>query len=203
IESALHRDAGWKADRRGLDVLAGGHPDVRAGVGHREGARECRLGRASGAGLVVRTERAGRDEDGSARKRLRPDATCCWRRRWFTAPGSCGSRAPKRPRNHERGESSPFPGVLGAGAGVAGAAGVVMSSSSTSNTSVAPPGILGGAPRSPYAMSDGQTSRALPPFFIIWTPSVQHLITPFSGNSAGSPRCTDLSTTLPSLTLPS
>ena len=31
----------------------------------------------------------------------------------------------------------------------------------------------------------GQTSRLLPPTFMSWTPSVQHLMTPFSGNVAG------------------
>src|SRR5713101_6445544 len=35
-------------------------------------------------------------------------------------------------------------------------------------------------------MSDGQTSFALPPTFISWRPSVQHLITPFSGKVAAA-----------------
>ena len=61
----------------------------------------------------------------------------------------------------------------------------MISSSSTSKTSVEPGLILGGAPRSPYAMSDGQTSFALPPTFIMATPSVQHLMTWFSGKVAG------------------
>src|SRR5947199_124002 len=51
-------------------------------------------------------------------------------------------------------------------------------------------------------MSEGQTSFALPPTFIIWSPSVQHLMTPFSGKVAGSPRCTELSNTVPSVSLP-
>jgi hypothetical protein len=49
--------------------------------------------------------------------------------------------------------------------------------SSTSKTRVAPPGITGGLPRSPYAMLEGQTSLDFPPTFIFWTPSVQQGIT--------------------------
>src|SRR5207249_4578247 len=60
-----------------------------------------------------------------------------------------------------------------------------MPRSSTSKTRVAPPGMVGGCPWSPYAMSEGQTRRAFSPTFIFWTPSVQHLITWFSPNSAG------------------
>src|SRR6185369_14791696 len=52
-----------------------------------------------------------------------------------------------------------------------------MPRSSTSNTSVEPGLMSGGDPRSPYAMSDGQVSFALPPTFISCTPSVQHLMT--------------------------
>jgi hypothetical protein len=49
-------------------------------------------------------------------------------------------------------------------------------------------GITPPAPRAPYAMFGGHTSLALPPGFIFCTPSVQHGITPESGNSIGSPR---------------
>src|SRR5205085_7488069 len=52
----------------------------------------------------------------------------------------------------------------------------LIASSSTSNTSVAPPGMVGGCPWSPYAMSEGHTSRAFSPTFILPTPSVQHLM---------------------------
>jgi hypothetical protein len=62
----------------------------------------------------------------------------------------------------------------------------LIPSSSTSKISVAfggigPPGV----PRSPYARLGGQVSFALPPTFNCCTPSVQHLMTRFSGNSAG------------------
>ena len=62
--------------------------------------------------------------------------------------------------------------------------------------------IVGGEPRSPYAMSDGQISFAFPPTFIICTPSVQHGITPLSGNVTGSPRSTELSKVSPLVSLP-
>ena len=51
-------------------------------------------------------------------------------------------------------------------------------------------------------MVDGQTSRLLPPTFMVWTPSVQHGITWFSGKEAGSLRCTLLSNTVPSVRVP-
>jgi len=60
--------------------------------------------------------------------------------------------------------------------------------SSTSKLSVAFGGITPPAPREPYAIDGGQVSLALPPGFIFCTPSVQHGITPLSGNSVGSPR---------------
>src|SRR5256712_14139755 len=61
----------------------------------------------------------------------------------------------------------------------------------------------GGQPWSPYARSVGQTSRLLPPTLTSWRASVQHLITPFSGTVADSPRCIELSKTVPSVSRPS
>src|SRR5438094_5492244 len=61
----------------------------------------------------------------------------------------------------------------------------------------------GGQPWSPYARSAGQTSRLLPPTLTSWRASVQHLITPFSGTVADSPRCMELSKTVPSVSRPS
>src|SRR5439155_17090840 len=61
----------------------------------------------------------------------------------------------------------------------------------------------GGQPWSPYARSAGQTSRLLPPTLASWRASVQHLITPFSGTVADSPRCLELSKTVPSISRPS
>src|SRR4029453_17955239 len=52
------------------------------------------------------------------------------------------------------------------GAPAAGGASFTISSSSTSNVSVEPGLIFGGAPRSPYATSEGHTSFAFPPGFI-------------------------------------
>ena len=79
---------------------------------------------------------------------------------------------------------------------------LAISSSSTSKTRVAPGLIVGGRPWSPYAMSDGHTSLLLPPTFMSCTPSVQHLMTPFSGKVMGSPRLTELSNTVPSVSVP-
>src|SRR5450432_2432081 len=78
-----------------------------------------------------------------------------------------------------------------------------MLTSSTSKINVAPPGISGGRPPSPYAISDGQVRIAFSPTFIRPTPSVQHLMTPLSGNVAGSPRLRELSNTVPSTSFPS
>lgn len=50
-------------------------------------------------------------------------------------------------------------------------------SSSTSNTRVAPPGIFGGAPRSPYPSSDGITSLRFSPSHIPSSPWSQPLMT--------------------------
>ena len=55
---------------------------------------------------------------------------------------------------------------------------------------------------SPYAIPGGHTSFAFSPTFIFCKPSVQQGITPLSGNSAGWPRCTELSKTLPSIRVP-
>src|SRR5579871_3866684 len=74
--------------------------------------------------------------------------------------------------------------------------------SSISKISVAPPGISGGAPRSPYPMLAGHTSCDLPPTFIFCTPSVQHGITWFSGNEAGSLRLYELSNSVPLIKVP-
>src|SRR5262249_33451269 len=93
------------------------------------------------------------------------------------------------------------PGAPGAPAGGAGAAWTI-SSSSTSNMSVDPGLIFGGEPRSPYAASDGHTSLLLPPTFICCRPSVQQGMTPLSGNVAGWPRSTELSNTVPSVSVP-
>ncbi len=78
-----------------------------------------------------------------------------------------------------------------------------MLSSSTSKISVAPPGIVGGRPLSPYAIADGQVRTAFSPTFMRPTPSVQHLMTPFSGNVAGMFRLRELSNTVPSVSRPS
>jgi NADP-dependent 3-hydroxy acid dehydrogenase YdfG len=48
----------------------------------------------------------------------------------------------------------------------------------------------------------GQVSVALPPTFIRCTPSVQHGITRFSGNTAGWPRLCELSNSRPSASVP-
>src|SRR3954469_15298263 len=79
----------------------------------------------------------------------------------------------------------------------------LMPRSSTSKIRVAPPGMLGGWPWSPEAMSEGQTSRAFSPTFIFCTPSVQHLITWLSANSAGCPRLYEESKTVPLVRRPS
>src|SRR5438093_1365085 len=50
-------------------------------------------------------------------------------------------------------------------------------------------------------MSEGQTRRLLPPTFMSCNPSVQHLMTPFSGKVAGSPRLMELSNTVPSVSV--
>ena len=55
---------------------------------------------------------------------------------------------------------------------------------------------------SPYAIAAGHTSLALPPTFIFWTPSVQQGMTPSSENSSGWPRFTELSNTVPSVSVP-
>src|SRR6266581_3323823 len=81
--------------------------------------------------------------------------------------------------------------------------GLWKSSSSTSKLSVAPGGMTGGEPRSPYAIEDGHTTCAFSPFFIFCSASVQQGTTPFSPNSAGSPRLIELSKTVPSMSLPS
>src|SRR5262249_35856491 len=78
----------------------------------------------------------------------------------------------------------------------------MISSSSTSKTSVAPGLIFGGMPRSPYARLEGHTSFAVPPTFISCSPSVHHGITPLSAKVAGSLRSTELSKTVPSVSLP-
>jgi hypothetical protein len=77
-----------------------------------------------------------------------------------------------------------------------------ISNNSTSNESAAPPGTIGGAPLSPYAISGGQTNFDLPPILISATPSVQQGITLLSGNSVGSPLMTELSNTVPSRNVP-
>ena len=46
-------------------------------------------------------------------------------------------------------------------------------------------------PRSPYASSGGIVSFALPPTFIIASPSLQPGTTRSSGNSTASPRASD------------
>jgi hypothetical protein len=51
-------------------------------------------------------------------------------------------------------------------------------------------------------MADGQVSLALPPTLIFCTPSVQHLMTRLSGNSAGWLRLIELSNSLPSGKVP-
>ncbi len=51
-------------------------------------------------------------------------------------------------------------------------------------------------------MLPGIQKRGFSPTTISCTPSVQPLITPFSGNDAGSPRTTELSNILPSIVQP-
>src|SRR5690606_20721866 len=80
---------------------------------------------------------------------------------------------------------------------------LTISRSSTSKTSVAPGRISGGDPRDPYAASEGQMKRLLPPTFMCCSASVQQGITASSGNVTGSPRSTELSKTWPSISLPS
>ena len=58
------------------------------------------------------------------------------------------------------------------------------------------------APRSPYASSCGIVSSHLEPTGIRVSASIQPGITPLTGNSAGSPRATELSNTVPSISLP-
>ena len=60
--------------------------------------------------------------------------------------------------------------------------------------------MAGGDPRSPYAVEEGHTIWAFPPFFIFCSASVQQGTTPFSGNSAGSPRLIELSKTVQTIT---
>ena len=55
---------------------------------------------------------------------------------------------------------------------------------------------------SPYARPGGMVSRALPPTFIICSPSCHPGITELSLNSVGSPRENDESKTVPSLSVP-
>src|SRR5262245_55186500 len=92
-----------------------------------------------------------------------------------------------------------LPSALASGA----ASGFTMSSNCTSKTNVEPGGICGGAPRSPYASSDGHTTLLLPPTFMSCTASVQQGMTPLSGNVVGSPRWMELSNTVPFTSLPS
>src|SRR5439155_18390642 len=63
-------------------------------------------------------------------------------------------------------------------------------------------GSVQAAPRSPYAMSEGQISSASSPTCIFCTPSAQHLITPLSGNSASWPRLYEESNTVPLMRRP-
>src|SRR5690606_17452060 len=98
-----------------------------------------------------------------------------WSMRGSASVGSKETGGPDRsgppaPRRRQCGDFAS--GLAAPAAGAAGFAGASsMPSSSTSKTSVAPGLIFGGAPRSPYAVSDGQTSFALPPTFIFCTPS--------------------------------
>ena len=74
--------------------------------------------------------------------------------------------------------------------------------SSTVKMSVAIGGMTGGDPRSPYAISGGMVSNALPPGFINCNPSVQPAITPESGKEIVSPRLYDESKIVPSIRVP-
>ena len=75
------------------------------------------------------------------------------------------------------------------------------SRSSTSNTSVAFPGITPPAPRAPYPMADGIVSTRVPPTFMPAKPLSQPGMTwpPPSGNSNGSLRSFELSNFVPRL----
>src|SRR5262249_7652043 len=122
----------------------------------------------------------------------------------------CGQRQ-KNPEIAARGRSAHFPFFLAAGfGGVACGSGAVAGGDAAGGTSrrwisqvgAAPGLIAGGEPRSPCAMSEGQVSLYLPPTFISCSANVQQGITPFNGNSAGSPRSTELSNTVPSRSVP-
>jgi hypothetical protein len=72
------------------------------------------------------------------------------------------------------------------------------------NSRAAPGMMIGSAPRSPYAMLDGQITRLLPPTFISISASVQQGMTPLTLRLAGWPPClAELSNTVPSMSLPS
>ena len=75
--------------------------------------------------------------------------------------------------------------------------------SSTSNISVANGGIEEPAPPSPYPNIYGIKKRYLAPSCISCNPSVQPAITWFRAKEAGSPLCTLLSKTVPSIRNPS
>src|SRR5882762_9306397 len=74
----------------------------------------------------------------------------------------------------------------------------LIDTNSTSKVKVAlgpigPPGV----PRGPYARSDGMKSCHFEPTGISCSASVQPLITPVTGNVAGSPRLYELSNSVP------
>src|SRR6185437_2889136 len=100
------------------------------------------------------------------------------------------------------------PGVLfgaAAGGGTLSGSGFfsLIESNSTSKIRVAlgpigPPGV----PRGPYARSGGIKSCHLDPTGISCSASVQPLITPVTGNVAGSPRLYELSNSVPLIRVP-
>src|SRR5262249_56525621 len=112
------------------------------------------------------------------------------------APNGPPGRRPEAwrpgPPRHPFFGSSFFASGFGAdpGGAPAGGCSLTISSSSTSNWSVEPGLIFGGAPRSPDATSAGQMSFALPPGLISARPSVPHLMTWLRGKGAGSTRST-------------
>src|ERR1051326_8519016 len=97
-----------------------------------------------------------------------------------------------------------FSGAAAGGGTLSGAGGFsLIDTSSTSKISVAlgpmgPPGV----PRGPYARSGGMKSCHFEPTGINCRASVQPLITPVTGNVAGSPRLYELSNSVPLISVP-
>ena len=96
-----------------------------------------------------------------------------------TGLDECRSRSGKaRKHASSSGAARPLRCItLISAAALSGGSLVLDSTSSTSNTSVAPGGITPPAPASPYASAGGIVRRRLPPAFMPWTPWSHPLIT--------------------------